>query len=64
MTRKLYFIKEIVLKFGIGEWTIRKAIDSGKLKASKIGREWRVKEEDFEAYLEATSNINKNRGAK
>ncbi len=62
MTHKLYFIADLVDEFKFSEKSIRKAISSGRLKACKPGREWRIREEDFDAYLEACSNTNKNRG--
>lgn len=36
--------------------TIQKLVDSGDLKASKIGRIWRVRKQDIEDYLDSTSN--------
>lgn len=36
---------------GLSRATLREAIDAGKLKARIIGRAWRVKREDLDAYV-------------
>ncbi|NJD04657.1 MAG: helix-turn-helix domain-containing protein [Ruminiclostridium sp.] len=35
--------------------TIYRLIDSGDLKASKVGRVWRIRKIDIDDYLESTS---------
>ncbi len=36
--------------------TIVRIIKTGKLKASKIGGQWRIRRSDWEAYIESASN--------
>jgi len=47
-----YSIKEISEMFNIHRNTIKKLIDSGELKASKIGGSYRVLEKNLYEYLE------------
>jgi excisionase family DNA binding protein len=44
-------LDEAALLTGLSRGTIRAAIDAGKLKAKIIGRAWRVKRDDLEAYI-------------
>ena len=37
----------------VGEHTLRGLIANGSLRAGKIGRTWRVRRDDLNAYLEA-----------
>ncbi|ASE40950.1 helix-turn-helix domain-containing protein [Brevundimonas sp. 'scallop'] len=37
----------------VGEHTLRAIIADGSLRAGKIGRQWRVRRDDLNAYLEA-----------
>jgi len=56
---EVYAIKDAAEKLKVSPDTIRRERDAGRLKASKIGRIWRILEEDLKAYLEANSNINR-----
>lgn len=56
---KLLTIEEVADILRVSTRTILRYIDSGKLKASKIGV-WRIKEADVHQFLEETSNKNKN----
>lgn len=38
----------------VGIHTVYRLRDSGKLKAAKVGRIWRVRKADVDAYLEAS----------
>lgn len=40
---------------GLSRGILRTAIDEGKLKAGKIGRAWRVRRTDLEAYIQKLS---------
>lgn len=55
---KLLTIEEVADILRVSTRTIVRYIESGKLKASKIGV-WRIKESDVHVFLEETSNINK-----
>jgi excisionase family DNA binding protein len=59
---KLLTIEEVADILRVSTRTIVRYIESGKLKASKIGV-WRIKESDVHLFLEETSN-KKNYGIK
>ena len=50
--KELYSIKELELILPITPLTIRAYIRKGKIKGSKIGKNWYVKKQDLEAFLE------------
>lgn len=52
---KLLTIEEVADVLRVSTRTIVRYIESGKLKASKIGV-WRIKESDVRLFLEETSN--------
>jgi len=52
---KLLNIEEVANMLRVSTRTIIRYIESGKLKASKIGV-WRIKESDVHLFLEETSN--------
>jgi len=56
-TDKLLTIEEVAEMLRVSTRTVIRYIDSGKLKASKIGV-WRIKQSDVDAFLEKTSNQN------
>ena len=57
MPEELFTIKETADYLKISEKTVRRLIESNKLKASKVGdRNWRVKISDVEDYLQSQSN--------
>ncbi|MFA5024480.1 MAG: helix-turn-helix domain-containing protein [Patescibacteria group bacterium] len=53
---KLFTINEIAKILRVHSRTINRYIESGRLKASKLGV-WRIKQSDLGAFLEETSNI-------
>lgn len=40
--------KELAEEFRVAESTIKRKIYAGKIKAIKIGRDWKIPEEEFE----------------
>lgn len=50
-----YSLKDIQEKLQISKVTALKLIQTGKIKAQKIGRRWWVNEEDLVAFLEGKS---------
>ena len=56
-TDKLLTIEEVAEILRVSTRTVIRYIDSGKLKASKIGV-WRIKQSDVDVFLEKTSNLN------
>lgn len=50
-----YSLKDIQDKLQISKVTALKLVQSGRVKAQKIGRRWWVNEEDLVAFLEGKS---------
>jgi len=57
---KLFTIEEIAEILRVSTRSVNRYIETGKLKASKIGS-WRIKETDLNHFLESTSNFKKNK---
>lgn len=55
---KLFTIEEVAKILRVSTRSVTRYIETGKLKASKIGV-WRIKEADLNAFLEDTSNQQK-----
>ena len=53
---KLFTIDEIAKILRVSGRSVARYIESGKLKASKIGV-WRIKQSDLNAFLDTTSNV-------
>ncbi len=53
---KLFTIEEVAEILRVSTRSVTRYIESGKLKASKIGM-WRIKQSDLDSFLEKTSNI-------
>lgn len=52
---KLFTIEEVAKILRVSTRSVTRYIETGKLKASKIGV-WRIKESDLKTFLEDTSN--------
>ena len=50
---KIYTPEEIAERLQVQERTVYGWLRSGKLRGSKLGRLWRVRESDFTAFMEA-----------
>lgn len=48
----VFSTKEVAEKFKVTYLTVFRWIKSGKLKAFKVGKQYRVKREDLEAFIE------------
>jgi len=57
---KLFTITEIAKILRVHPRTVNRYIESGRLKASKLGT-WRIKRSDLSTFLEDTSNVSKER---
>jgi excisionase family DNA binding protein len=53
LTQPLLTVREVAEMLKLKESTIRQMIASGRLRAIKFGREWRVIPQDLEACLQA-----------
>ena len=47
-----YDLKDLQEKLQISKVTALKLVNSGKIQAQKIGRQWWINEEDFIAFLQ------------
>ena len=52
---KLLTIEEVAEILRVSSRSVNRYIDSGRLKASKLGV-WRIKQSDLDKFLEETSN--------
>lgn len=51
-----YTVEEIAEILKLDAETIRRYLVKGNLKGSKIGRSWRITEEDLKEFIESRSN--------
>jgi len=52
---KFLTLKEVAAKLRVSERSVYRYIDSGRLKATKVGY-WRISEKDFKLFIEQYSN--------
>jgi len=52
MDKKLLSVKEAAEYLNISVITVKRHLYSGRLKGYKAGKQWRIKQEDLEKYLE------------
>lgn len=55
----MYTVYEVAETLKLDAETIRRYINSEKIRAYKIGKEWRIKESDLLEFIERQSNISK-----
>lgn len=53
--KKYLTTKEVAEELRVTPYTVRRYINSGELKAYKL-KEWRIKPEDLERFIETKSN--------
>lgn len=58
MVGKLLTIREVAKILRVSERSVLRYIESGRLRASRIGQ-WRIKESDLEKFLKENSNVKK-----
>ena len=56
MNENLLSAKEISKQYKVSYITVFRWIKSGKLKAFKVGKQYRVKQEDLEAFIEESKS--------
>ena len=54
MEEKFYRIREVAEMLKLAKSTVRKYLANGKLTGSKIGRIWRISQDDIDAFIAAT----------
>jgi excisionase family DNA binding protein len=47
---------EAAAELGVSEDTVLRLVQRGELRAYKVGRAWKIRREDLEAYLAAVVN--------
>jgi len=57
MKEEFYTARELADKLRVNIMTIYRYIDGGKLKAYKIGKEFRIDKEEFNRFLQANKTI-------
>ena len=62
--KPLLTVRETSELLKVREATARTWIRDNQLRAIKFGRDWRVREEDLEAFIEARANIRPSRERK
>jgi len=53
MENEFYLTEEVAALLRVSPMTIYRNIKAGKLTAYKFGKEWRIRREDLEAFLQA-----------
>ena len=51
----VFTIDEIAERLRVSRDTVRRLIERGELRAMKIGSQWRIAEEDLDAYVRRTT---------
>jgi putative molybdopterin biosynthesis protein len=49
--QRFYTIEEVAKLLRVNERTVRKLIDSGELHATRVGRQYRISQEQLDDYL-------------
>jgi excisionase family DNA binding protein len=49
---RLFSVEETAERLGVSKYTISDWIKAGRLKGTKIGKFWRVKESDLQAFID------------
>jgi len=52
--KEFYLVEELAKKLRVCNMTIYRYIKAGKIKAYKIGKEFRIEEQEFNNFLERT----------
>jgi len=60
---RIYDVKEAAQKLGIHEETLRDKLRKKEFSASKIGKLWRISDEDITTYLIKHRNIQERKSA-
>jgi excisionase family DNA binding protein len=55
--KEFYLVEEVAQKLRVSNMTIYRYIEAGKLKAYKIGKEYRIKIEDYDDFLKNVKNF-------
>ncbi len=53
MEQRAFSLKEVASILGVHPETIRRAVKAGKLKAAKMGKDYRIAKSELERYFQA-----------
>jgi excisionase family DNA binding protein len=53
LKQRAFSLKEVASILGVHPETIRRAVKAGKLKAAKIGKDYRIAKSELERYFQA-----------
>ena len=56
---KFYSVKGLAELLGVHPETIRRRLQRSEIKGYKMGKDWKVEEQDFKQYLNELKNKNK-----
>ena len=59
MDRKFLTVNEVADILRVSKLTIWRYIEAGKLPAYKVGRDWRIDQEEFEKFLQSRRSTKK-----
>ncbi len=57
MNTELFTVSQAATYLKLSERTVRRYIENGSLRASKIGNRWRIQDCDIDGFLKQTSNV-------
>ena len=57
MALKLYSVQEVAEILDLTRQTVYKMVNNGEIVASKVGKEWKIREQALEDLLDRTSNV-------
>jgi excisionase family DNA binding protein len=60
---RLYSVSEVAQRLGMSPYTIMTWIKAGRLKASRIGRFWRIRARDLERFIDDPPPLHPDRPA-
>jgi putative molybdopterin biosynthesis protein len=55
MNTKFYTVEEVAEYLRVSEVTVRKLIEAGELKATRVGRQYRISQEALDDYIKRHS---------
>ena len=56
ITSPMLTIHDVASKLNVDERTVRELIRKNELRAIKVGKEWRITEDDLDAYVDGHAN--------
>ncbi|MAQ14804.1 MAG: hypothetical protein CMN30_08400 [Sandaracinus sp.] len=49
-------IAQVAKELGVGRKIVSGLIDSGQLRASRVGKQWRIRREDLDDFIDSNAN--------